>query len=134
MFHDQNESEYDQELPQSHTSDQPMVRKSHRAFIVKIHLYDNKSKATSFLFLFKMIAKLEWTQSNAYQNKDKHRTHTKNGKYINQYINNNRNTAFERTAALATGELKCILLAPNLRHRLCLFLQEIDLRLKQFCF
>ena len=29
------------------------------------HLYDNKSKATRFLFLFKMIAKLEWTQSYA---------------------------------------------------------------------
>ena len=37
------------------------------------------SKATSFLFLFKMIAKLEWAQ-----NKDKHRTPTINGKYIKQ--------------------------------------------------
>ena len=32
----------------------------------KLHLYDNNSKATSFLFLFsKMIAKLEWAESNA---------------------------------------------------------------------
>ena len=31
-----------------------------------------------------MIAKLEWTQSIAQQNKDKHRTPTINGKYIKQ--------------------------------------------------
>ena len=31
-----------------------------------------------------MIAELEWTQSNASQNKDKHRTPTNNGKYIKQ--------------------------------------------------
>ena len=43
---------------------------------------DIKDKATSFILLFKMIAKLEWTQDNAYQNKDKHRTATNNGKYI----------------------------------------------------
>ena len=112
-------SECDQEIPQSHTADQPMqgskiplvgsylrvpqaagqvklltflmkikyfpiysntfcdagqvlilryfeachgsVRKSHMTFTVTRHLQDNKSKATSFLFIFKMIAKLEWT-------------------------------------------------------------------------
>ena len=32
------------------------VKRSHRAFIVTIHLKDNNSKATSFLFLFKMIS------------------------------------------------------------------------------
>ena len=32
--------------------------KSHRAFLVTIHMKVNKSKATSFLFLFNMIAKL----------------------------------------------------------------------------
>ena len=31
-----------------------------------------------------MSVKLEWTQINAYQNKDKHRTPTNNGKYIKQ--------------------------------------------------
>ena len=43
-----------------------------------------------------MIAKREWTQSNAKQNKDKHRTPSNNGKYIKcksrydtfQYVNN----------------------------------------------
>ena len=50
-----------------------------------------------------MIAKLEKTQSNAYQNKDKHRTTTNNGKYIKQQTNNNRTTALERTAAYVTG-------------------------------
>ena len=44
----------------------------------------NNSEATSFLFLFKMIAKLEWTQSSAQQNKYKHRTPTNNGKYFKQ--------------------------------------------------
>ena len=33
--------------------------------IVAIHMLDNNSKATSFLFRFKIIAKLECTQSNA---------------------------------------------------------------------
>ena len=40
--------------------------------------------ATSFLFLFTVIAKLERTQSNAQQNKEKHRTHTTNGKEAHQ--------------------------------------------------
>ena len=35
-------------------------------------IYSNKT--ISSLFLVKMIAKLERTQSNAHQNKDKHRT------------------------------------------------------------
>ena len=35
------------------------VRKSHRTFTVTRHLKDNKSKATSSLFLVKTIAKLE---------------------------------------------------------------------------
>ena len=63
----QKVSEYDQEIQQSHTAEQPRgsARKSHTTFIVTIHMLDNNSKATSFLFLFKMIAKLKWTQSNA---------------------------------------------------------------------
>ena len=50
-----------------------------------------------------MIAKLERTQSNAQQNKNKHRT--PNGKHTKQQINNNITTALERTVALATGGL-----------------------------
>ena len=42
--------------------------------MVTIRLQDNNSKATSFLFLFKVIAKLKWAQSIVKQNKDKHRT------------------------------------------------------------
>ena len=53
-----------------------------------------------------MIAKLEWTQSNAYQNKDKHRNPTHNGNYIQRQIKKNRAPAQERTAAQATGSLK----------------------------
>ena len=39
-----------------------------------------------------MIAKLEMTQSNAQQNKDKHRTPTTHGKHTKQQINYNRTT------------------------------------------
>ena len=55
-----------------------------------------------------MIAKLEKTQSNALQNKDKHRTPTTIGKHIKQQINNNRTTALERTAAQAMGGLNAL--------------------------
>ena len=42
----------------------------------KITIYpkDNKSKATSSLFLVNMIARLERTLSNEYHKKDQHRT------------------------------------------------------------
>ena len=51
----------------------------------------------------------------------KHRTITDshNGRNNKQQVNNNRTAALERTAALATGGLKCILLVPNLRPRFC---------------
>ena len=46
-----------------------------------------------------MIAKLEWTQSNALQNKDNHRTPTNNGKYIKhvylEYYKNDYELEFE---------------------------------------
>ena len=49
-----------------------------------------------------MIAKLEMTHSNAYQNKEQHRTPTNNGRCIciKQQFNNNRTTALQRTLAL----------------------------------
>ena len=43
-----------------------IVRKSHTA--ITRHQEDIQSKATSSLFPIEMIAKLEWTQSNAQQN------------------------------------------------------------------
>ena len=58
-----------------------------------------QKKATSSLYLVKMITKLERTQSNVYSNKDKHRAPTNNGKYIKQYFINNRTTALQQTAA-----------------------------------
>ena len=53
----------------------------------------------------------------------KHRTITDspNGSNTKQQVNNNRTIALERTAALATVGLKCILLVPNLRPRFCCF-------------
>ena len=47
-----------------------------------------------------MIAKLEWTQSNAQQNIEQF-TESHNGSYNQQRINNNRATASEQTAAKA---------------------------------
>ena len=61
----QKVSEYDQEIPQSHTADQlmaPWGRVTEDLCTVTRHPQDNKSKATSSLFLFNMIAKLERTQ------------------------------------------------------------------------
>ena len=60
-------SDYDQEIPQSHTADQS-TRKSRK--MVTRNQEDKQSKATSSLFPIKMIAKLEKTQSNAHQNKE----------------------------------------------------------------
>ena len=56
-----NVSEYDQEIPQSQTADNPRgtARKS-RSTITR-HQEDKLSKATSSLFHIKMIAILEWT-------------------------------------------------------------------------
>ena len=62
-------SEYCQEIPKSQTAAKPVAprgRKSHTT--VTRHQEDKLSKATSSFFLIKMIAKLEWTQSNAQQN------------------------------------------------------------------
>ena len=51
----------------------------------------------------------------------KHRTITdyNNESYNQQRINNNRTSTLERTAAKATGWVKCILLVQNLRPRFC---------------
>ena len=58
-------SEYDQEIPQSKTAYQPTAPWRRATEHLTIQMEDNNSKATSFFFLFKMIAKLESTQSNA---------------------------------------------------------------------
>ena len=60
------------------------------------HLEDKQSKATCSLFPIEMIAKLEWTQSNAQQNIEQLQKTTMG------VTNNNRTTALEGTAAKAT--------------------------------
>ena len=58
-------SENDKEIPQIHSADQPMAPcRRATEYLYKQCICIN-SKVTSFLFLFKKIAKLEWTQSNA---------------------------------------------------------------------
>ena len=56
-IHTQKLSEYDQEIPQSETGDQPTAPYG----IATRHTKDNESKTTSSLFFVKMIAKLERT-------------------------------------------------------------------------
>ena len=62
-------SEYDQEIPQSQTADNPWHREEET---LNHHETPGRqiNKATSSLFPIKMIAMLEWTQSNT----PKHRT------------------------------------------------------------
>ena len=64
------------------------------------HQESKQSRATSTLFLIKMIAKLEWTQWNAQQNIEQLHNPT-----MRAAINNNRTTALERTAFKATRRL-----------------------------
>ena len=67
------------------------------------HQEDKQSRATSSLFPIEMIAKLEWTQSNAQQNINIKITDSHIGTNNQHRINNNRTTALERTAYKATG-------------------------------
>ena len=64
------------------------------------HQEDKHSKETSSPFHIEVIAKLEWTQSNA----KKHRTITEfyNPSNNQRRINNNRTTTLEQTATQAT--------------------------------
>ena len=53
-------SEYDQEIPQSQTADNPGTARKSRSTITR-HQEDKLSNATSSLFPIKMIAILDWT-------------------------------------------------------------------------
>ena len=97
-IHSIKNSEYDQEIPQSQTADKPMVlwgRDTQQSQDTR-----KTNKAIRSLFPIEMIAKLEWTQSNAQQNIDQLQNPT-----MGVTINNNRTTALERTVAKATGGL-----------------------------
>ena len=59
----QKVSEYDQEIPQSLTEDQPTAPQNTHSNKTSVR---QQKKATSSLFLVKMIAKLERTQSDIY--------------------------------------------------------------------
>ena len=83
-----------------------------------------QSKATSFLYPVKMIAKLEWTQSNAQQNIEQLHNPT-----MDVTINNESTTTeppslngqqpIAKQLEGGGGGLKCILLVPNLCSRYC---------------
>ena len=75
-------SEYDQKIPPPQTVDKLVGHAT-----ITRHQRDKQSKATSYLFPTKMIAKLEWTQRSAQQNISHH------GSIIQQRINNSKTTA-----------------------------------------
>ena len=83
---------------QLHTTDRRGKKEIQRHTIQR-----TKSQATNPLFRSRMIAKLERPQSTAQQHKDPLKTPTTNGGNNIQYLNNNRTTALEQTAAEATG-------------------------------
>ena len=82
-------SDFDQEIPQSQTAGEHILPLGRATQNITRLLGDTLSIATSSLYPIKVIAKTEWTYSNAQQN-------------IEKKINNeltNRTTALERTAA-----------------------------------
>ena len=108
--------EYDQELPQSQTTDKAMVSSgranNHETPGRKIKQSNQLSLPHRNNYKTRMDTKQRTTR---------HRTITRshNGSSNQQRINNNRSTPLERTSAKATRGLKCILLVPNLRSRFC---------------
>ena len=85
------------------------MRKSHRTLTVTRHQKDNKSKATSSLFPVKLIAKLEMTHSNAYQN----RTPTNHMRYIKQKNQQQQKHQPRADSSLILRWASSILMAPK---------------------
>ena len=81
------------------------------------HQEDKWSKATSSLFPIKMIAILEWTQSNVQQNIEQLQTPTM-GVTISKKSTTTEPPPSNGQQPKPRG-LKCILLVPNLRPRFC---------------
>ena len=80
QFCQHKNSEYDQEIPQSQTADNPMALRGRDTQPSQ----DKLSKATSSLFPIKVIAILESKQSNVQQNIEQLQTPTM-GVTINKY-------------------------------------------------
>ena len=115
-------SEYDQEIPQSQTTDTPWHREEEP---LNHHETPGRQIKQSNQLSLPHQDDCD-TRINIKYHSTKHRTITdpNNGSNNKQKVNNNRTTALERTAALAGGGgggggLKCILLVPNLRPRFC---------------
>ena len=81
-------SEYDQEIPQSQTTDKPVASLGRAAQQSRDTLKTTKAKQPALAWLIEMIANQEWTQSNAPK---KHRTITEsNNESNNQQQQNHR--------------------------------------------
>ena len=83
-------SRYDQEIPQSHSIDQPMSPRGRTTELKQAQNIGEKSitttSATSSLFLSKLIKILEKTLSTSYQTRTKHKNPT--NKTMNQQQQN----------------------------------------------
>ena len=81
----QKVSEYDQEIPKSHTADQPTAPRGRATK----HLQQQDTQKTIKAKQQALSSSSRWLQqSNEYQNKGQHRTPTNNERYRKQYINN----------------------------------------------
>ena len=95
--------EYDQEIPQSQTADKHGALRGRDTQRSRDTRKTNKAKKIRSLFPIKIIAKLEWTQSNAQQNTEQPHSTTLG------VTTNNESTTTERTAAKATrGGCVCV--------------------------
>ena len=110
-------SEYDQETPQSQTADNPMAPGGRATQPPRDTRKTNQAKQPA------PSSPSRWLQyqngHKATYNKTYNITDSHDGSNNKQKVNNNRTTAPERTAAQATGGLKCTLLVPNLFPRFC---------------
>ena len=109
-------NEYDQEIPQSQTADNPWHREEE-----PLNHHETPGRQTKQSNQPPPPHQDDRnTRMDTKQRTTKHRTTTDSHKGSNnkQKVNNNRTTALERTAAQATRGLKCIPPAPNPRPRL----------------
>ena len=92
-------SEYDQEIPQSQTADNPMALRGRATQpTITRHQEDKLSKATSSQVPIKMIAILEWTLSNVQQNIEQLQTPT-----MGVTVNNKSTTSNPKTCSMPTN-------------------------------
>ena len=110
-------SDYDQEIPQSQTTDKPMAPQGETH-----NNHETPGKQTKHSNQLSLPHQDDCkTRRDIKQRTTNHRTITEshNGSNNKQQVNNNRTNALERISSQAFGGLKCMLQVPNLRPRFC---------------